>query len=64
MDNYITLSPEQHAKVVEAIRTLDQMLPVFEHLEACGENCQLRRTKATNLRNKLQEMDNRFGNRK
>ena len=57
----IKLTQSQVEDVIRYIRVLDSLSQVMDDLEACGEACQARRNAVHNLRQKTQQLLNRFG---
>lgn len=55
------LTNEQQAVALNAIRRLEELDGVMSDLQACGEDCQLRKREASTLRENLQQLLNRFG---
>jgi hypothetical protein len=56
----VKLSTDQQSDIVRALHTIDQLLIVTDDLQACGEDCQLRKTRLENLKRHLSELLARF----
>lgn len=60
MADKITMTPEQHAKITEAIVVIEQVQQQLDDLEACGEACGERRVTLATVRQKAQNLLTRF----